>query len=81
MKKSVIRRAKEIVAALDGKDDVRLGVQNADVEKAQPSAQLEFSGFEDSEIISELKALDLNTMTPMEAQAKLFYFQAKAKNG
>lgn len=81
VKKSVIRRAKEIVAALDGKDDVRLGVQNAGAEKAQPSAQLEFSGFEDSEIISELKALDLNTMTPMEAQAKLFYFQAKAKNG
>ena len=38
---------------------------------------MEFQG--DNEIIDELKALDVNTLTPIEAMSKLFELANKAK--
>ena len=41
---------------------------------------MDFFGAEESPVLSELKALDLNMMTPVEAMTKLYDLQAKAKN-
>ena len=41
---------------------------------------MDFFGAEESPVLSELKSLDLNVMTPVEAMTKLYDLQAKAKN-
>jgi DNA mismatch repair ATPase MutS len=42
-------------------------------------AQLGLDIFEENEIVSEIKALDLDSMSPMEALTKLYALKAKAK--
>ena len=39
-----------------------------------------FFNAEENEICDELKSLDLNAMTPMQAMTVLYDLQAKAKN-
>ena len=42
--------------------------------------QLSFMEFEENEVVAEIKALDLDAMSPMEALTKLYALKAKAKN-
>ena len=85
VKKSVIKRAKEIAAILESRDkkqvntvDVR--TNNSGVKKSNGfEEQFDFFGAADNDVISELKQLDLNTITPVEALTKLFDLQARAK--
>ena len=74
--KKVISRAKEILNAIDEKDAVRLDTNRI---KAESSAQLDFAFGESSEIIDELKLMDVTTYTPIEALNKLFELSKKAK--
>ena len=83
VKKSVVKRAREIVQTLELDDNhevkdakIRSAVKNAGADRAQ----MDFFGAEESPVLSELKALDLNVMTPVEAMTKLYDLQAKAKN-
>ena len=72
----VIKRAKEILASLeDGKDDVKLP-------KAikEPTAQISFEDSTATEILEELKLLDVTTLTPIEALNKLYQLANRAKN-
>ncbi|MFQ9888697.1 MAG: hypothetical protein ACLRXH_08705, partial [Monoglobus pectinilyticus] len=63
-------------------------VYNADIksgtmkEKKTPfkDEQIDFFAQADNPVITQLKELDLNTITPVEALTKLFDLQAKAKN-
>ena len=41
---------------------------------------MSFLSMEDNEILSELKALNLDIMTPVEALTKLYELKAKALN-
>ena len=41
--------------------------------------QVSFGSTAESEIIDELKSLDVNTLTPIEAMSKLYEISAKAK--
>ena len=83
VKKSVVKRAREIVQSLELDDNHE--VKDAKIRSAAKSAetdraQMDFFGAEESPVLSELKSLDLNVMTPVEAMTKLYDLQAKAKN-
>ena len=86
VKKSVIIRAKEIAGILESREqktvntaDIKTGTKK---EKKTPfkDEQIDFFAQADNPVITQLKELDLNTMTPVEALTKLFDLQAKAKN-
>ena len=86
VKKSVIIRAKEIAGTLESREqktvntaDIKTGTKK---EKKTPfkDEQIDFFAQADNPVITQLKELDLNTMTPVEALTKLFDLQAKAKN-
>ena len=85
VKKSVIRRAKEIAAELESRGQKTVDVKDINVGSSDRNGgkdQLNFLSMEsENSIISEIKSLDLNTMSPVEALTKLFDLQAKANNG
>ena len=59
--------------------DIKTGTKK---EKKTPfkDEQIDFFAQADNPVITQLKELDLNTITPVEALTKLFDLQAKAKN-
>ena len=82
VKKSVVSRAKEIVASLEAEDNRE--VQNVKVKTGRMETtdadQFGFFSAAENEICEELKALDVNSMTPVQALTALYDLQAKAKN-
>jgi len=82
VKKSVTRRAAEIVAALESEDKQGVAETKIRTRVTAPAAenQMDFFALAENPVISELKEIDLNVMTPVEALTKLFDLQAKAKN-
>ncbi len=82
VKKSVVNRAREIVASLEsgGEGEVRTEKINTARIDRQSGGQMGFFNAEENEICDELKSLDLNAMTPMQAMTVLYDLQAKAKN-
>ena len=74
----VIKRAKEILSKIENGD-----VANVNKPKKQNEQEFVQMSFEDSiaeEILSELKTLDVTTLTPIEAMTKLYEMANKAKN-
>ena len=85
MKKEVIRRAKQILVDLearDGGNNVRgtAKVKAAPKQSLEYADQLSFMQLEENEVVAEIKALDLDSMSPMEALTKLYALKAKAKS-
>lgn len=84
VKKSVIRRAKEIAATLEKTEKKHVSTKNihtaADKGKKRQENQLDFFGSGESPVETEIKNMDLNSMTPMEALTKLYELQAEVKN-
>ncbi len=85
VKKEVIRRAKQILVDLearDGGNNVRgtAKVKAAPKQSLEDTDQLSFMQLEENEVIAEIKALDLDSMSPMEALTKLYALKAKAKS-
>ncbi len=82
VKKSVVNRAREIVASLEADDGSE--VSSAKISTAKVNSvdtdQIGFLSGAGNEICDELKAMDLNAMTPMQALTALYDLQAKAKN-
>lgn len=86
VKKTVIKRAKEIANILESRDQKHVDTANIRTNKSAGGAgegafaeQMNFFGSADNEVITQLKELDLNTMTPVEALTKLYDLQARAK--
>ena len=82
VKRSVVNRAREIVESLEAEDkkDVReVNIKTAAVH-TEDENQLGFLSAATNEVCEELKAMDLNSMTPVQALTTLFDLQAKAKN-
>ncbi len=83
VKRDVTKRAKEILKELeirDGGTGVNVSAVRA---KATPDIfddQLSLAGFEENEIVAEIKGLALDNMSPMEALTKLYEIKAKAEN-
>ena len=80
---SVVRRAKVILKALEANDNAaaRKPLPIAEVPEDEPEEKLQMtlSGGSAGEIVEELKALDVNTLTPIEAMTKLYELVNKAK--
>ena len=82
VKKPIVKRAKEIVEALEAQDgnQVKVTKIKSNITASSNEGQMNFFGAAESPVLEELKQLDLNTMTPVEALTKLYDLQAKAKN-
>ncbi len=83
VKRDVIKRAKEILKELEARDEREVSVK-ASAPKRQKvyedDMQIGFDFGEENEIVTELKAMNLDSMTPMEALTKLYDLKAKATN-
>ena len=83
VKKSVTRRAAEIVEALESEDHQEVAdarVRTRVPERASQEGQMDFFALAENPVSTELKEIDLNVITPVEALTKLFDLQAKANN-
>ena len=88
---SVVKRAREVLndivsaAEANGQNGaVRAAVSAAAAEPAaeEPADfQISFTSNKNEEIIDELKSLDVNTLTPIEAMTRLYDLSNKAKEG
>ena len=77
---TVVRRAKVILKALEENDTVRTPKSTAPAPvDEEPALQTSLAGNAAQEIADELKALDVNTLTPIEALTKLYELAARAK--
>ncbi len=86
VKKEVTKRAKAILRALEERDGEKSAVE---IPKARKQSyernnmiddQIGMLGLEENEVVTELKSLELDTMSPMEALTKLYALKAKAEN-
>ncbi len=83
VKRDVIKRAKEILSELEIRDAQQVSVKSAAPKPQktwQDDMQIGFNFAEENEIITELKSMALDSMTPMEALTKLYALKAKAEN-
>ena len=84
VKKDVTKRAKEILKELELRDGSgAAAVSHKKTPKKSEDKfvdQLSFVGFEENEIVAEIKGLALDSMSPMEALTKLYALKAKAEN-
>ena len=76
---TVIKRAKEILASIDKKEE-RADTLKINKVKEERSTQLGFGDMRAEEIKGEIEKLDLSTLTPIEALNKLYELQKIAKS-
>ena len=74
---SVIKRAKQILKQLEN-DNPEI-IMSRDRPKTNQSSQMSFETSESEKILDELRCLDVNTLTPIEAMSKLFEISDRAK--
>lgn len=78
---AVVKRAKVILKSLEQGEIVVKPKASAQTADYEDDFQMSFSSSNNDEIVSELKNLDVNTLTPIEAMTKLFELANKAKQG
>ncbi len=74
----VIKRAKEILKKIEN-DDVS-SIHKAEKKSSQDFVQMSVEDTTAEKILSELKTLDVTTLTPIEAMTKLYELTNRAKN-
>lgn len=74
----VIKRAKEILKKIEN-DDVS-SIHKSEKKSSQDFVQMSVEDTTAEEILSELKTLDVTTLTPIEAMTKLYELTNRAKN-
>ncbi len=79
--KSLIARARQIMARLEVNDQTRgsIGQSILDERKVPQDRQLGMLDFQPMELVQEIAALDVVSMTPIDALNKLFELNEKAK--
>ncbi len=78
VKNEVINRAKEIVKTLEFNDINRTDIVKMKEKREEPD-QIGLMSFSGSEIVDELKKIDVTTLTPIEALNKLYEMKLKAE--
>ena len=73
--KSVVVRAREILAELE--ETGAVPVIRTQTKEVQDDTQISFESGINNEVIDELKMLDVNTLTPIEALTKLYEIKKK----
>lgn len=79
---SVVKRAREILEELellDGKGFRLSGEKELSPEPVEYMPQVSFASNSSNEIIEELKTIDVNTLTPIEALSKLYELVGKSR--
>ena len=76
----VIKRAKEILSAVEKKEGTPKDTAQMIVAKQEQEAQIGFGDVRAEEIMGRLEEIDLSTLTPIEALNLLYEFQKIAKN-
>ena len=75
----VIARAKTILSGMENCDGSISERQAAHLAKGRGSAQLSFVNSANDMLAEEIKAIDVNTLTPIEAMSKLYELVNKAR--
>ncbi len=84
VKKEVTERAKTILREVEEREGIKSASTNPKFAPKQRETEMQMSFMEsgvNTEIIDEIKNIDIDSMTPMEALTKLYELKAKAKNG
>lgn len=76
---SVVKRAKVILQELEENGAVNTVVKTVPKEQKDDFGQIQMFGSLNDEIIEELKAIDVNTLTPIEALGKLYELKNRIK--
>ena len=76
---SVVRRARAILKSLEAEGIPKKEFRDDNKSESGSDFQLSFEQNNNNEILDELKALDVNTLTPIEAMSKLYELSNKAK--
>lgn len=74
--KAVIERASEVLHALENEGSERVIIKEVQRDETD---QMSFALAGSNEIVEQLKALDVNTLTPIEAMEKLYALSNRAK--
>ncbi|MFC1987389.1 DNA mismatch repair protein MutS [Chloroflexota bacterium] len=78
--KSVVQRANEVLAELEGDSAPKKKAAKEKHSKPEPPPQLSFFG-QKPPLLDELAKLEIESMTPLEALTKLYELQKKAGEG
>ncbi len=84
VKKEVTERAKTILREVEEREGIKSASTNPKFAPKQRETEMQMSFMEsgvNTEIIDEIKNIDIDSMTPMGALTKLYELKAKAKNG
>lgn len=76
---SVVRRARAILKSLEAEGIPKKEFRDDNKSESDSDFQLSFEQNNNDEILNELKAMDVNTLTPIEAMSKLYELSNKAK--
>ncbi len=76
--KSVVHRANEVLAELEGDTRRTSRVAKGRHRKQEPAQQMSFFG-QKSPLLEELEKLDIESLTPLEALTRLYELQKKAR--
>ena len=76
---SVVKRARQVLAQLEADEPKATSAPNYFSSVDDADMQMSFASNAGSEIVDELKTLDINTLTPIEAMSVLYRFVQKAK--
>ena len=80
--KPVVARAQEILARLETANvsQSSISANILETNRKQKQMQVGFGDFRALDLVEELRALDVNSMTPMDALNALFQLREKARN-
>ncbi len=78
----VVARAQEILARLDtaNVNQASIGANIMDTHRTEQQMQVGFANYASVDLVEDLRAMDVNSMTPMEALNALFTLREKARN-
>ena len=77
---SVVKRARAVLKTLESQEPVTAAPNSfSSVTVQEDDFQLSFASSRGDEIVAELKDLDINTLTPIEAMSLLYKYVQKAK--
>ncbi|MDR1735918.1 MAG: DNA mismatch repair protein MutS [Oscillospiraceae bacterium] len=76
----VVNRARAILKSLENGEAPKMAKTRAETPQAE-AAQISLAGLAGEELLRELKALDLDTLTPLEAMNRLYAMRKKAGEG
>ncbi len=76
---AVIKRAKDILKSFENGEEVQAKTRSRAKDEVEDTGQIGFGGMEAQKLVDEIKKIDANTLSPIEALNILFQISQKAK--